>query len=68
MEGREGNSGDDIRMELMEMVVYMGRWGKLAQDRVEWRALVVAVLNLRAVLPCSLRDVRMRVILRNFLK
>jgi hypothetical protein len=26
MEGREGNSGDDIRMDLMEMIIYVGRW------------------------------------------
>jgi hypothetical protein len=28
-----------------------GRWMKLAQDRVQWRALVLAVLNLRVLLP-----------------
>jgi hypothetical protein len=29
------------------------RWMKLAQDRVQWRALVLAVLNLRVLLPES---------------
>jgi hypothetical protein len=28
-----------------------GRWMELAQDRVQWRALVLAVLNLRVLLP-----------------
>jgi hypothetical protein len=27
------------------------RWMDLAQDRVQWRALVLAVLNLRVLLP-----------------
>jgi hypothetical protein len=28
-----------------------GRWMELAQDRVQWRALVLAVLNLHVLLP-----------------
>jgi hypothetical protein len=28
-----------------------GRWMELAQDRVQWRALGLAVLNLRVLLP-----------------
>jgi hypothetical protein len=28
-----------------------GRWMELAQDRVQWRALVLAVLNLLVLLP-----------------
>jgi hypothetical protein len=36
-----------------------GRWMELAQDRVQWRALVSAVLNLRVLLPESVcEDVR----------
>jgi hypothetical protein len=30
-----------------------GRWMELARDRVQWRALVLAVLNLRVLLPES---------------
>jgi hypothetical protein len=32
-------------------VVRMGGWMELTQDRVQWRALVLAVLNLRVLLP-----------------
>jgi hypothetical protein len=28
-----------------------GRWMELAQDRVQWRVLVLAALNLRVLLP-----------------
>jgi hypothetical protein len=37
-----------------------GRWIELAQDRVQWRALVLAVLNLRVLLPESLGEQAMR--------
>jgi hypothetical protein len=30
-----------------------GRWMEVAQDRVKWQALVLAVLNLRVLLPES---------------
>jgi hypothetical protein len=33
-----------------------GRWIELAQDRVQWRALLLAVLNLRVLLPESLEE------------
>jgi hypothetical protein len=39
------------KMELRETGCEDGRWMDLAQDRVKWRALVVAVLNLRVLLP-----------------
>jgi hypothetical protein len=38
------------KMDLREIRCEDGRWIELAQDRVQWRALVLAVLNLR-VLP-----------------
>jgi hypothetical protein len=41
------------KMDLREMGCEDGRWMKLAQDRVQWRALALAVLNLRVLLPKS---------------
>jgi hypothetical protein len=40
-------------MELREMGCEDGRWMELAQDRVEWRALVLAMLNFCVLLPES---------------
>jgi hypothetical protein len=40
-------------MDLREIGCGDGRWIELAQDRVQWRALVLAVLNLRVLLPES---------------
>jgi hypothetical protein len=40
-------------MDLREMGCEDGRWMELAQDRVQWRALLLAVLNLRVLLPES---------------
>jgi hypothetical protein len=41
------------KMDLREMGCEDGRWMELAQDRVQWRALMLAVLNLRVLLPES---------------
>jgi hypothetical protein len=38
-------------MDLRELGCEDGRWMELAQDRVQWWALVLAVLNLRVLLP-----------------
>jgi hypothetical protein len=38
-------------MDLREIGCEDGRWMELAQDRVQWRALVLAVLKLRVLLP-----------------
>jgi len=38
-------------MDLMEIGCGDGRWMELAQDRVLWRALVLAVLNRSVLLP-----------------
>jgi hypothetical protein len=38
-------------MDLREIGYEDGRWMELAQDRVQWRALVLAVLNLRVMEP-----------------
>jgi hypothetical protein len=42
-----------IKMDLREIGCEDGRWMELAQDPVQWRALVLAVLNLRVLLPES---------------
>jgi hypothetical protein len=38
------------KMDLREMGYEDGRWMELAQNRVQWRALILAVLNLRVLL------------------
>ena len=38
-------------MDLREIGCEDGRWMELAQDRVQWQALVLAVLNLLVLLP-----------------
>jgi hypothetical protein len=40
-------------MDLREIGCEDGRWMELAQDRVQWRALVLAVLKLLVLLPES---------------
>jgi hypothetical protein len=39
------------KMDLRETGCEDGRWMELAQDRVQWQTLVLAVLNLRVLLP-----------------
>jgi hypothetical protein len=38
------------KLDLREMGCENGRWMELAQDRVQWQALVLAVLNLQVQL------------------
>ena len=38
-------------MDVREIGCEDGRWIELAQDRVQWQALVLVVMNLLAVLP-----------------
>jgi hypothetical protein len=38
------------KINLMEMGCETGRWMELAQDHVQWQALVLAVLNLWVLL------------------
>jgi hypothetical protein len=37
---------DNIKMDLMEIVIDGANWIKLAQDRVRWRSFVNTVMNL----------------------
>jgi hypothetical protein len=41
------------KTDLREIGCEVGRWMELAQDRVQWWALVLAMLNLRVLLPES---------------
>jgi hypothetical protein len=38
---------DDIQMDLREIGIDGAKWIRLAQDRVQWRAFVNTVMNLR---------------------
>ena len=38
---------DDIKMDLRDVGCYAGDWIDLAQNRVQWRAYVRTVMNLR---------------------
>ena len=38
-------------MDLMEIGCEDGRWMELAQDRMQWRALVLSVLNFCVLRP-----------------
>jgi hypothetical protein len=38
---------DNIKMDLQEVECWVIDWIKLAQDRDRWRALVIAIMNLR---------------------
>jgi hypothetical protein len=44
---------DGIRMDLGEIGLGSVDWIRLAEDRVEWRAVVSAVMNLRVLAPQS---------------
>jgi hypothetical protein len=38
---------DNIKMDLREIGIHGANWIQLAQDRVQWRACVNAVMNLQ---------------------
>jgi hypothetical protein len=38
---------DNIKMDLMEMGIDVAYWIQVAQDRVQWRAYVYTIMNLR---------------------
>jgi len=40
---------DNIKMNLREIVIDGMKWIRLAQDRVQWRAFVSTVMNLRVL-------------------
>jgi hypothetical protein len=41
---------DNIKMDLREIVIDGANWIRLAQDRVQWRAFLNMVMNLRVPL------------------
>jgi hypothetical protein len=41
-------SKDNIKMDITEIRIYGVNWIRLVQDRVQWRAFVNTVMNLRA--------------------
>jgi hypothetical protein len=46
--GRPKRRGEDnIKMDLREIGINRANWIRLAQDRVQWRAFVNTVMNLR---------------------
>jgi hypothetical protein len=46
--GRPGRRWEDnIKMDLKEIGINGANWIRLAQDRVQWRAFVNTVMNLR---------------------
>jgi hypothetical protein len=46
--GRTRSGGkENIKMDLREIGIDGANWIRLAQDRVQWRALVDTVINLR---------------------
>jgi hypothetical protein len=46
--GRPGHRWEDnIKMDLREIGIDGAKWIQLAQDRVQWRAYVNTVMNLR---------------------
>jgi hypothetical protein len=38
---------DNIKMDLREIGNYWANWIRLAQDRIQWRAFVRTVMNIR---------------------
>jgi hypothetical protein len=38
--------GDNVKMDLREIEIYVGNWSQLAEDRVQWQAYVSTVINL----------------------
>jgi hypothetical protein len=46
LEYREGDGKINIQMDHIKVSCEAGRWMQLAQDRVQWRVLVLAVLDL----------------------
>jgi hypothetical protein len=49
--GRPRRREEDNKMILRQIGCEDGRWMELAQDHVQWQALVLAVLNLLVLLP-----------------
>ena len=56
--GISGIEPSDNKMDLMEVICESGRWIELAQGRVQWQAVVLALLNHRVLLSDSKMDLR----------
>jgi hypothetical protein len=48
---KKGRWEDKIKMDFRKNGCQEGKWMELAQDRVQWLVLVLAVLKLRVLLP-----------------
>jgi hypothetical protein len=48
--GRSKKKSEDNEIDQRDIGYENGRWMELAQDRVQWRALVLALLNLWVLL------------------
>jgi hypothetical protein len=46
LRAREGRE-DNIKLDLKEILIDGANWIRLAQDRIQWRAFVSTVMNLR---------------------
>jgi hypothetical protein len=51
--GKPRRMGGMVQVDFREMDCEDGRWMELPQYRVQWRALILAELNLRVLLPES---------------
>jgi hypothetical protein len=56
--GSSGIEPSDSKMDLMEVICENGRWIELAQGRVQWQAVVLALLSHRVLLSDSKLDLR----------
>jgi hypothetical protein len=56
--GISGIEPSGIKMDLMEVICWNGRWIALAHGRVQWQSLVLVSLNHRVLLSDSKMDLR----------
>jgi DNA polymerase III delta prime subunit len=51
LEWQRRRAEDNIKMDLREIGCEDGRWLEVAEERIQWRALVLRMLELRVLLP-----------------